>query len=165
MSKRYGRNQKRRNREEIARLVKERNSIANMASDYLLELHMLREAIKDARTMLGEYSAFLPAKTVPMRNVPSHPWNVSLSNDPSTESMIARFRLAVMQAMALSSKEMLEDYGGVHFEIRMPDGCVSYAVDNQAIINTPEHILAKRMAWQIAAMLTKELKKLKGRAC
>lgn len=167
MSKRFGRNQKRKLKQELEN-QKEALKMANGLNDYLSKNNNKNvDMLQNVRRVLGEYTALLDPQT---QNIEASP----------RSDLIELARVARNQNMfAYPGDQAINDYSlhrdvlyllnfvkhddplnlATHLEFRYKDGKVGYAISEQAMQNLPEDYLAGQIANEMAKMLVQNYRK------
>lgn len=175
MSKRFGRNQRRRAREQIAALELE-SSNAKWAHRMCMEhreaeLQMLREArqvIADATAIAGEFSVLFPAKEYRTElsvkevaggsrvRVPVGPQDGFMYPSESVDKMQIA---AVDLPMMLARIDRSELNARVHVLVRFNDGSgnTGYAINPKELYLYPERVMRDRIAKAIAPDIARHL--------
>lgn len=175
MSKRFGRNQKRRMREALQQANDRIDNLeaAGGLQDKLVaymraQLSELRDAIAVAEEMLTPYSAALPPKTVEVHSLNGRevrlaaapPMLTAVScGAPAFEPPDAR-RLHILTASLHKDARRMGEHVLVSFD-NMEWG---YALEWRAIASTPHNILVRRISESLAILISRQLKERAGNA-
>lgn len=164
MSKRYGRNQKRRARERIAQLqsayAREQGLLARISG----QLRDAEDVIDHARSVLGNDVALPP---VMRGNHPEPLGGDFLMAEPPAihvlscigdEAMPLTLEMKVIQMRQLLAGLEFQDYrGALHFYVQLDDGRAAYAIDERAFAQMPREQLAATLHGPIAKALARLL--------
>lgn len=159
MSRRYGRNQKRKARQEIARLSQ---YLANYEEAYHRDLSMLRQRCREAtrqldsvREALGQNFIGLDPETFVRRTMElddPHGWNHPVpGGHVRMEGLSCRF-----------FEDTHTPHHQLHFRVELAGKKVGYALSLQAIRHAPAEVVARKMAHELARMLVEDLRKAGG---
>lgn len=161
MSKRYGRNQKRRHREEIANLRREREYLQSTASSCAIELTEARGTINGMVEIIEsvcENSVALRPKQVAVDGVGSGiNWPVSLYGDVVPHSGLETVRLVALRLYIDEHRHVFRR--AIHLDCAERNGRAVYVVSEDALRSMPEHIVKNRFSQEIAYRLGESLKK------
>ncbi|SIT25273.1 hypothetical protein [Achromobacter sp. MFA1 R4] len=164
MSKRYGRNQKRRARERIAQLesayAREQQLLAHIRGD----LRSAEDVIDHARSVLGHDVALPPV----MRGNHPHPLGgdfVMAVPCRIDEPMPLTLDMKVIQMRQLLAGLEYQDYRpALHFYVKLDDGHAAYVIDERDFAQMHRDELAATLHGPIAKALARLLADhLKGR--
>lgn len=178
MSRRYGRNQKRRHRAELAAvqatLAEAQQRIANLMAIKSMDRGLIShqsECLADLRAQLrtiaqeiGHQSALLGEKTFlshgfdGMRMEPWKPLGPMGVIDPATASQWANITTEVIRL--LNVNVVRTHFGGhIHFDVDLAGEGVAYGISESAIRDLTPGFLERRIAPEIARRLVERLKK------
>lgn len=160
MSRRFGRNQKRKMREQIAFAV---NALEEARAGRKNMREMYEEAyqeLDDAKRIAGSMSVLFQPKAMKMRDpvreyvevIPHHPL---LSFDST--STIKEFRLIRLPAL-LSTIEQDRLQEQVHIRVEYDGGAFGYCITRDTMQYVPNDILLRRVGQEIAKQLISEVK-------
>lgn len=154
MGKRYGRNQKRRHREELAQAQAEAAGDRRQANVALWEAEMLRRQLNDAAKVLGtDFAGFEPklvnvAADTGLRD----PWRLPVRNG----SVLMR---SLMVDIDMTHAKDHTDM--VHVvQVTLAGERVAYSISEPALRNMPPEILVQRIATEIARLLVPQVRAL-----
>lgn len=158
MSRRYGRNQKRRAREEIARLEQER---ARLNEAYRRDVPFLERALAEKRDALAAVADALGPAFVglPLNELMLRIFDTAdMEHAPDSFPIMppggdARLTMQVLNIQ--SSEDRVQDM--VHVRVRLAGVQSAYALSNASIRRLPGRVLAKNIAEELAAHLVREL--------
>lgn len=180
MSRRYGRNQKRRHRAELAAvqatLAEAQQRIANLMAIQSMDRGLIShqsECLADLRAQLrtiaqeiGHQSALLGEKTFlshgfdGMRMMepwkPLEPMGVI---DPATASQWVKIATEVIRLLNVNVVRT-RFYGHIHFDVDLAGEGVAYGISESAIRDLTPGFLERRIAPEIARRLVERLKKV-----
>jgi hypothetical protein len=156
MSKRFGRNQRRRAREHIAQLAADsaRWQEAHARESGLLrhvsnKLRAMESQMADLATALGVNYVGLPAREIVMK-----------ANDLARDSfrmLTPSSAVAAMDLMRVDSHH--DERSQMHVRVRVGGSVVAYAISVEALLRTPTAYLAGAMANELAPALLTEIRK------
>jgi len=164
MSKRYGRNQKRKARELIADLQEEQEVFANYMRQQSEKIYRLDMVIDRAADIAGEMSVLFPAKDIASPDKAMPTWEVVRKNSshPCFSSILG-MRKPDYQAQRLHvmlgriDKNELEV--STHCMIQFADMRWGYAISNSALHATPAEHLSKMISERLGKIIALDLKK------
>jgi hypothetical protein len=172
MAKRFGRNQRRRAREQIAALNQQGEDLRTaMARDQglLREISArnaaLTRVIAAARKILGDSVALPPVQLgtpYPLRKgersfmacPASPPLSDFISDTGAMATPLVAERMHVLVAEASRDGQRMK---GMHCLVRVHDGEYAYAISEDALYHLSPEMLAERLAPQVADQLTRVL--------
>lgn len=161
MSKRYGRNQKRRARERIAQLEAARASDQGLLAHVRRELEDAEQAIDHARKVLGNDVALPPIERGYHPNPLGGDFRVAeqmRSFSCSYENAPVFLEDKIIQMRQLLSRIEFRDYPrAVHFYVRLDDGNVAYAIDERAFMQMGREELEATLLGPISRELARHL--------
>jgi hypothetical protein len=175
MSKRFGRNQKRKMRQEIAAREIEHIEILNVLtasySDRLGEskklLKAAEEVLNSIRHEVSAASALFPAKDqrVNFNGMSSFTWAVldrpmslSVSNATSSMTSLSGFHHVLMHL--LETKVVKDKFStNLHMLVRLADKKVAYAIAGNALNDMTRNTLHQIIVPQLTATLIEDIKK------
>lgn len=160
MSRRYGRNQKRRAREELANVM--------ALADYRIKAHaeslnMLQGALREKRDALAAVADALGPAFVglPLNELMLRIFDVAYVEDAPDSFMAVPPGASdpvTMQVLKMSAHDdLVRDR--VHVRVRLAGGDVAYALSDAAIRQMPADALARNVGRHIAEFLVSELVK------
>jgi len=161
MSKRYGRNQKRRARERIAQLETARANDQGLLAHVRRELEDAEQVIDHARKVLGNDVALPPIE----RGYHPNPLGGDFRMAEQTRSFPCSYENApmfledkIIQMRQLLSRIEFRDYPrAVHFYVRLDDGNVAYAIDERAFLQMGREELEATLLGPISRELARNL--------
>lgn len=154
MSKRFGRNQRRRAREQEAVLKLSRDRAIRMWRDASEEMLDLREIVDDIAARLPVMTSALPPK--------QHPGGQGSGPDgfPAAVSTDGEVRLVRMHKL-LTSLDRIGVHDALHVRVQLADGELAYALSDGEIrlLADPafQDLLSKEIARQLAARFAADL--------
>lgn len=163
MSKRYGRNQRRRARERIADLEQavamERGLLARVSHFK----NLLEQEINEAKRIVGRMSALFEPEVRrldgPARS-PMHVFTHSAVVDDGRAFFHNRSQTIPLPVMlSMVDKDGLT--GSIHCKVVFGDDQWGYALSEEAILAIPEDILVERIAGELAMTIGQQLKAVK----
>lgn len=175
MSKRFGRNQRRRARERIAELERFRAMNQELALRMSAQNAELRQAITEARFILGQHCIALPPEYAGDH---PHPLGNSFNAYAPERLELAVFErdsACMTHAQQLQRMHtLLVDDGRydvvrsmLHFNVTLDSGVVTYCISDSALRNMDRSMLQRRLAHEIgrqmAKLLVTKLREEKGR--
>ena len=172
MSKRYGRNQKRRARERIAQLEAARVMDQGLLAHVRRDLNEAEQVIDHARKVLGNDVALPPIERGhhpnPLGGDFQTPEQVRSLSWFDERSPVLLEHKAIQMRQLLSRIEFRDqprdNSRAVHFYVRLDDGNVAYAIDERAFSQMHRDELAATLQGPIAKALARLLADhLKGR--
>lgn len=168
MSKRYGRNQRRRHRAEIASaqsmiasLVNSRAMDQGLLQNQSWKLSDLRDQLCDIAQEVGRQSALVGVETFlgggydGMRITP-----VPLSLTNPIASSPSAYEKLTFEVLRLLNVEAVRDRmrGHLHFHVELAGKGVTYGISESAIRDLTPEFLERRLAPEIAKLLVRQLK-------
>lgn len=171
MSKRFGRNQKRRMREALFKAELDAFNL-RCAYDMTFELvksqrakiSILEEVLGDVEQIMSSFSASLPPKEVEADRMIGDtielPDYQPLSATPqffTGDPARPHFKIDRLKIMVASVKD-LPDRTGKHVIVKFDGMQWGYAIDDAAIHATPRDILVRRLSKNLAEVIAQELK-------
>jgi len=167
MSKRYGRNQKRKHLKQIAELerrfvnceynLNKYNQIADIAKDQLAEIIAVIEKF-------SLYSSLLPPKRIDVQtNLPYITIDLERSSDlefnfdgTSPENItVESIDLLSLEAFVETNYDYLKNL--VHVSVRVDEKTIHYATSKEALMNQRPEYIARELASDITLKLAKAL--------
>lgn len=161
MSRRYGRNQKRRARAEIAQLEQKATELqAAMVLDRALLRHQTQK-INELQSRLEDVARIMGTNFIGLEPAL---WKFQ------EKHQINRFRCpvdggdVVMHTMmaGITKDQFRPDYM-VHFRVDLAGESVGYTISEVALRHGPEEYIARRISEEMAQMLVRDLRKKLGR--
>jgi hypothetical protein len=156
VGKRFGRNQRRRAREQIALLAAERSrwQEAHARESGLLrhvsdKLRGMERQMEDLAEALGVHYVGLPACEIVMK--------ASELQRDSFRMLTPSGAVSVMEVMRVESHH--DDRSQMHVRVNLGPSTVAYAISVQALLRTPATYLARAMATELAPALLAEIRK------
>ncbi|MDO8415512.1 MAG: hypothetical protein Q7S87_04805 [Agitococcus sp.] len=178
MANRFGRNQRRKMRQQAELLTKQNASLGidltDLKTKFLqqgAELRAREQEIDEAKEVVGIYSSlFAPKNTKIMhqqdfiRVDPESGIGQPLSFGESIEpSMLRMTRQLVNLNVMLAETQFDPLNGGLHTTVTFAGGKWAYAMDWNAVAVTPKNMLAERIATELAWVIANDLKNNQGR--
>lgn len=163
MSKRFGRNQRRKLREQAenlsAALLREQGILRHQSG--IIERQ--KESLEAVASTLGSYFSGLPAKTLEVDQLlrqirlPAPIPLGKLAFRPSEEvEQIVRHAMHVLDCMA--PEHVLDDLRGcMHVKVRTKHGDAAYAVSDMAVRNTPRELLIRQLSEELAIYIGRKV--------
>lgn len=166
MSKRFGRNQKRRAREHIERLEKELADVRASPSILFRENSRLKRDIDLVRRALGPNSCLLEPVKQQMNSDPEPKMRTHAirRRPPMFEENIsptAKIDDVTMDVL-LASVNIDKWMNSLHFKFYFRDRTIGYAVSEEAVANIPRDVLVDIMSHEVAELLVQKLKEVGG---
>lgn len=164
MGNRFGRNQKRRMRQEIADLKEAYNRECKLLANMSSSLSDLREEIHDAKTILSHNSIAFKPSDVRVNNCYNNTFrypqsevfdSMFISDSTKIESLtFTNVDLPVMAAFVDTDKFT----NNKHFMVRYGNRKYGYAISEQALKMMPKEHMIKTVSHAIAQSIFNELK-------
>jgi hypothetical protein len=163
MSKRFGRNQRRKMREQAenlsAALVREQGLLRHQSGVIARQ----REALDDVAATLGNYFAGLPAKTIEVERLlreirlPAPIPMAQLVYRPSEEiEQVVRHAVHVLGCIA--PEHVLDDLRGcMHVRVRTRYGDAAYALSDMAARTAPREALIRQLSEELAIYIGRKV--------
>lgn len=165
MSRRFGRNQKRRMREQAATLQTALHYADRAVQNYKTESDQLRKAIDTARYALGDHIA------LPPRFAGDHPHPLGGSFDREAVRRLSldefrsladsghqqALRLARMHTLIAQVRKENRHSDLIHLRMKLDNGDVVYCISEDAIARSSSDVLEDLLTNQIAPALAREL--------
>jgi hypothetical protein len=167
MSKRFGRNQRRRMREQVAGLEQAVQMDRALLQRQRGELHELSEEIRDAKAIVGAYSVVLEPDRLRVNGPPRDVVELPLPLLPNDEFVLAdddsappsyveeRVPLSVM--LARVDEDQMKR--AVHVRVEFAGGQWGYGMSQQAMAKLPARQLTKTIARELARVIAPEIRK------
>lgn len=151
MSKRFGRNQRRRAREQVAKLQNE-NGLLTVGADLMEaslrkaanEVHMLRRELSDAKLYLGENSPAFPPNQFDFGRKLYRDEPFSLPTRTGWNEAIA------MQVVRRDSEDLRDQ---VHFLLFAGPEQWGYAITKRALASAPREVIAQHIVAVLVDMM------------
>lgn len=166
MSKRFGRNQKRALRAMVAAAEAAALNRLQMAERSRMEVKYLREELDEAKDIAGQMSVIFPATVTSGGMVKPY---LTLADD-RVNSLSERIELVgemVCRTFTLPvfTAHIDDDrlYDAKHVTVEFDGQRYGYALSRSAIASTPEPLLCRRIADQLARIIAAELKQVRRR--
>lgn len=147
MSKRFGRNQRRKLREQLAAVEYEKGLLQTKATiqDGFLqkaskEISSLRQQLDNAKIVIGRNHPTFPPEKLALGFLPAPRDRFSARTGP--------FDLATMATMNITANRDVV-FNQVHFKLVHGDVVSAYAVSEHAMRNVPEHILCEAITREL----------------
>lgn len=170
MSRRFGRNQRRRARETIAALETQAKSLklaSKMNAALLAQVserkRQLEQEISDAKRIVGRMSVLFEPETKrldgPARS-PMHLFTHSAVVKEAQAFFHDRSKTVPLPVMlSRMNKDSLDM--AVHCKVLFGDGQWGYAISEEAVLATPEDVLVERIARELAMTIGQQLAQVK----
>lgn len=151
MSKRFGRNQKRRLMRELAQQQEMSKAYIAISVDHVSEIASLQAQLIDSKAVLGAYNPAFPAtcKSIERPLTVDHDYAVQLPN-----GAYARPMTMVMQERPFDHREQ------AHVILTHKGSSWGYAITDEALHRYPREVLAKRIAHGLTRMVLDQLNEL-----
>lgn len=169
MSKRFGRNQKRQMRHELAD-AKSQSVLLNSALErnrgllaYQAQtIQDLENALLDAKEIAGNMSVLFPAEEIRFPGKPRANLNVSLDANSKLLSNMGTDMYLTVQRLHVMLAELRLDHlrNSTHVTVKFGEEMWGYGISEEAIINTPTKLLVERIAKTLAKTIAPQLKAL-----
>lgn len=168
MSKRFGRQQKRKMRAEIARLQASMENQSQSIELLRRSGRSMRDALEVTAAVLGEHFVGLPAQEQCVSRLdqpykmPDRSYGLPATLDMSSNIDLSEAvsfsvrRLDVMRADAITDLQ-----GAVHVRLTTPAGDYGYAVDPMVIHRMPKWALIQHFSGEFARLLADKVEGLK----
>lgn len=169
MSKRFGRQQKRKLRAEISELEKSLSILENRYKRLDYRAQDMADQIYEAKCILGHNSAFFKPESISVitamgetrqYNIPTMQ-AASISYQHSSDFAMSHVPLTHVPLDVLAT-HVREDYARqcVHVVLSHPDGSSSYAVTKEALHSIPARQIKEHIAMSLASNITRHLCKV-----
>lgn len=158
MSRRFGRNQRRKMREELAAAIADSNWHQSRASDLQNELYATERRLGEvqrqlnvAKACLGENHPAFPAGCFDPGYIP----------EPEDQFMIAGPGGVPLEStvMRFGTPRRNDFRNEIHFMLYAGKECAGYALTNEALHSMPRDVLAYRMTQQLVGLLLETMNK------
>lgn len=174
MSKRYGRNQRRRHRQELAETKALADGLrfkaqegAAFARRYKADLDEAMHIIDRVRTLILDSVALPPEeKRTPFDGDhlvysvrPNIPLTYSLDTPISAVLRETRVNMRRLECEGIPDSIRQQ----VHFMARLGNNKVAYAISDEAIMNMPEHLLVDLLINEMAREMVRVVRKIRRR--
>lgn len=154
MSKRFGRNQKRRLVRDLECLQIVNRIHVEVAGTHISEIGRLRATLRDAEAVLGVNSPAFPAKRMEA--------SMPTKFDPMAEVMLRNGISARPMTMRLDERPF-DHREQAHVILTYQGHSWGYAITDHALRLYPREVLAQRMAHEFTRMVLDQLNKLETR--
>jgi hypothetical protein len=168
VSRRFGRNQRRRARDEVARLGQALSMESGLREHIASERDKLRFDLNEARRMLPAMSLALPPGVMQLRQSAQDRLEVQVfppvSRDMCAAGTSVRDTIRVLPLRVMLAHCDRDQFAGMlHVRVRFADGQVAYAVTDESLRALGRHedvaqFLAREMAPVLAQAISKELR-------
>lgn len=155
MSKRFGRNQKRRLVQELAQLQAVNSTHVKVAGTQISEIGRLRARLRDAEAVLGVDNPAFPAKRMEARGPTKF--------DPHATVTMRNGNYAHPMTMALDDKPVPHHHEQAHVMLTYKHHRWGYAITEEALHTYPREVIAHHMAVAFTELALDELNKLEVR--
>lgn len=156
MSRRFGRNQRRRAREREAALQLQLIGLTMQRDRQARRIAELTRTIDDVEMCLGPHFAGLPP-----REVAASRFGLKDFSQPSF-LMVARGGMPV-EMLPMSIESEVDPQHFLHVRLYLGDGSAAYCVSKRAIIRMPARVIASRIAEEFSYHLVDGIRKAGGR--
>ena len=162
MSKRFGRNQKRKLQEEAQR-YKEALDMSNGLNNFLAKRHKKDlDVLRKVECVLGDNNFLLEPKTIALSQKTSTVKIASIEKDKlvrfAPDEMVADTTLHSQVLHLLEVSEKIDQIRNcTHLEVRWGDQRAGYAISNEAMMNMPPSFLVEQVTVEIAKLLVQEI--------
>lgn len=163
MTKRFGRNQKRAMRAQIASaeaLAAERLENAERSR---MEAKYLRDDLDEARDIAGAMSVLFPAQAIAVGGRRSSRITLSEESAPHSIGSADVLRMHSLPVL-LSSIHPDTIKSTLHVVVEFADGTWGYAITREALATLPRQFLVKKIAQSLANMIADDLQQTGVRA-
>ncbi len=161
--KRFGRNQKRRMREQVAQLQQGMAMDRALLADQRSRLDGLREEIRAAKRIAGAHAVlFSPERVhweIEARQVVRRPVVGSVPRGFIGDPMKETFETVDLDVM-LADAQITDWERRVHLQVTFRDSRVGYAITRQALEGIPKDELVRMLTREMAPMLAQQIAKL-----
>lgn len=159
MSKRFGRNQKRKMQEQIDTLNEANDMCMGLTRWLSNELNITKNEINEAKVILGSMSSALPAEEIYMENN-TDTILIPDKRVPLTYSTTDTFQIAKNIPLHVLASSVSKDKinNSIHTRVKFKDGSVGYAISNEAFMTTPKDFLIQRISQEIAHQLVNHMR-------
>lgn len=155
MSRRYGRNQKRRARQEIERLRCAHALADGLSKRLLAENARLQDQLANVVDALGPNFVGLPPE-VAAYQATQYDWDRG-----NYRALASGDDVVSMQMLCIEDgRDRVSNR--IHFRVRLADGNIGYALSEQALWDTPAAVLGRQLAVEIAPALVRACQKHRG---
>lgn len=170
MSARFGRNKRRRAREQIAALqeLQAKTSLgfesARALSQLLSQnLEQLRDEMRRAIQIAGNMSILFPATQIKVDRPPMDTWDIHKFPAFDPRTAIGPAAAVTVQRLSVMLSRIDADHlsRAVHVGVQFRGMHYGYAVSEEAVQSAPNEVLAERIADQVTRMIVDDLKKSK----
>lgn len=153
MSRRYGRNQRRRARAHVAELEAQAAELQHQASSARFEANTYRWQVADVREVLGPHFMGLPPQMLGPEIWRLYELDRALLPGPADD--VIEVRAMTYETVFDSTKP--PHY--MHFLVRLAGGEVAYAISSAALRNAPAEVVARQIGRQLATQLVRDLRR------
>lgn len=161
MSKRFGRNQRRKMREQLADeqaaniSIRTQLAMQRGALDAgIQKMHMMEEQLANAKIVIGRNHPSFPAERLALGFMPAPRDRFNVGTGPRD--------ITTMAAMTITANRDVV-FNEVHFRLVHGDSVCAYAVSEHAMRTTPEEILCRAITQELVAFTINEYRKTKDR--
>lgn len=167
MSRRFGRNQRRRAREALAQAVAENESQRRLADTQAEELRILNDAMDTARKVLGHHIALPPTLWGDHPHALGEDFRVGPKPNLSYRGLAtaaerppAMFKAIEMRTLLGHVRKHHDRFSrDLHFYATLDSGAVAYCIAADTIYSTDRASLVERLAKEIGDLCAEELVK------
>lgn len=153
MSRRYGRNQKRKAREQISKLTRH---LDEYTEGYNRDVGMLRRQLDNVRQALGPNFIGLPPETLVRRAC-------ELGENYDFRYPALGRELNMQSLVYRSFSDSLRHVHQLHFRVELAGHQVGYAISAPALLHAPADWIARGIGHEIARLLVHDLRKAGAR--
>lgn len=165
MSRRYGRNQKRRAREEIARLQSE---AARWEEGYRRDVPMLERALAEKRDALAVVTEVLGPDFI---GLPLNELMLGIFDRYTMDDMPDSFRMQATGDPTMAMRMQVMEVGVddnrmqacTHVRVRLAGSASAIAFSDAALRRTPAHFLAREIGQELACHIVRHIQSRGGR--
>lgn len=153
MSRRYGRNQRRRARAHVAELEAQAAELQHQASSARSEANSYRWQLADVREALGPHFIGLPPQMLGPEIWRLYELDRVRLPGPADDAI--EVRAMTYETVVDSTKPT--HY--MHFLVHLAGGEVAYAISSAALLNAPAEVVARQIGHQLATRLVRDLRR------
>ncbi|MCD9087396.1 hypothetical protein [Stenotrophomonas sp. SY1] len=152
MSRRYGRNQRRRAREQVAQLEAQAVVLDQRTRRAEINAAQLRCQLDDVREALGPHFMGLPPQMLAGEIWRLYELDRARLPGPSGDAV--EVRAMTFDCIVDSTHQT----NFLHFLVRLAGGKAAYAISSAALLNAPAEAVARQIGRQIATRLVRDLR-------
>lgn len=154
MSKRFGRNQRRRLRQQVEQATEALAMADGLMRKMRRDRDELRGVIDDVEEALGPNFIGLPPQELVFQARHLGPERTFRTTVPGDQ-------VVTMAIMDIDSSEKSDGY--IHLRVRLDGKSVVYALSRPALLHSPARFIAQKMAMEMAPVLLQNIRKAGGR--